>query len=68
MPTIIPDTRFTAVVLRGHLRLLAVGMRNSRFSGTDILKRAGAITGAAYKRGQYSRAIADLTNFIEGAN
>jgi len=56
-----------AIFIRGHLRLLAAGMRNSRHSGAEILDKAARITGTAYKRGQYQRAIEDLTNLINGA-
>jgi Tfp pilus assembly major pilin PilA len=56
---------FMALMLRGHLRLLDKGMKNSRMSGTKILKSAAQITGKPYKRGQYQQAIADLTAHIE---
>ena len=56
---------FTAVMLRGHLRLLDKGMKNSRMSGTAVLKHASSITGKPYKRGQYKQAMADLTAHIE---
>jgi hypothetical protein len=56
---------FMATMLRGHLRLLLAGMRNSRESGTSILRKASRITGQPYKRGQYQQAIADLTAYIE---
>ena len=56
---------FMAVMIRGHLRLLDKGMKNSRMSGTEILKKAGQITGKPYKRRQYQQAIADLTAHIE---
>ena len=56
---------FTAVMLRGHLRLLDKGMKNSRLSGIAVLKAASEITGKTYKRGQYKQAIADLTAHIE---
>lgn len=57
--------RFGAVLLRGHLKMLDAGMKNSRLSGTAILKKASELTGKKYKRGQYSIAITDLNNLIE---
>ena len=57
--------RLGAVLLRGHLKMLDVGMKNSRMSGTAILKKASELTGNKYKRGQYKAAIADLNNLIE---
>lgn len=57
--------RFSAIILRGHLRLLDAGMKNSRLSGTTILKKATALTGRSYKRGQYKQAIADLNARLE---
>lgn len=57
--------RFGAVMLRGHLKMLDAGMKNSRLSGTAILKKASELTGKKYKRGQYSIAITDLNNLIE---
>ena len=57
--------RFGAVLLRGHLKMLDAGMKNSRMSGTAILKKASELTGNKYKRGQYKAAIADLNNLIE---
>ena len=57
--------RFTAAMLRGHLKMLDAGMKNSRMSGTAILKKASELTGNKYKRGQYKAAIADLNNLIE---
>jgi len=58
-------TRFGAVVLRGHCRMLDAGMRNSRLSGTKILAKVTQLTGQKYKRGQYKAAIADLNKLIE---
>lgn len=61
------SNRFAAVMLRGHLRMLDAGMRNSRMSGTAILRKASEVTGNRYKRGQYQAAIADLTAIINAA-
>ena len=57
--------RFGAVMLRGHLKMLDAGMKNSRMSGKAILDKASELTGNKYKRGQYKAAIADLNNLIE---
>jgi hypothetical protein len=66
MTTIIDtrDARFQAIVLRAHLNLLAAGMKNSRMSGTQILKAVSKITGHVYKRGQYAIALEDLQRII----
>jgi hypothetical protein len=60
-----PDNRIVAVFLHAHLKLLALGMKNSRHSGLAILKKASAITGKPYKRGQYRLAVNDLVTFIK---
>jgi hypothetical protein len=57
--------RFGAKLLRGHLKMLDAGMKNSRMSGKEILGKASELTGNKYKRGQYAIAIADLNNLIE---
>ena len=57
--------KFGLIVLRGHLKLLAVGLKNSRLSGTEILAKVTAITGTSYKRGQYRRAIAEINELLE---
>ena len=59
------DMRLRAVILRGHLKLLAAGMYNSRFGGTQILAKASEVTGRAYKRGQYQVAVEDLNALIK---
>lgn len=60
-----PASRHTqAVFLKSHLSLMAVGMQNSRISGTDMLGKASAVTGKVYKRGQYKAAVADLKAVI----
>ncbi len=57
--------RFGAVLLRGHLKMLDAGMKNSRLSGKAILAKATELTGQSYKRGQYGAAITDLNNLIK---
>jgi hypothetical protein len=59
------DLTFQAILLKGHLKLLSLGMKNSRMSGKDLLARASAITHVEYKRGQYDLAVADLVAFIK---
>ena len=67
MTTIQPAqyARFSSIILRGHLRLLAVGLKNSQLSGTAILAKATALTGRSYKRAQYKQAIDDLNALLE---
>jgi hypothetical protein len=55
----------SAIFIKAHLKLLAKGMTNSQYSGLAILKKASAITGKPYKRGQYELALNDLINFIK---
>ncbi len=57
--------RVQAIFLKAHLKLFAKGMRHSRLSGKDILAKASAITGNAYKRGQYTIALAELEALTE---
>ena len=52
-----------ATFLISHLKLMQLGMKNSRLSGTKMLELATNITGKKYKRGQYIQAIADLAEF-----
>ncbi len=59
------DPKVQAIFLCGHLRLLILGLKNSRLSGTQILRLAGNITGKSYKRGQYRIARDDLEAFID---
>lgn len=60
-----PNVAISAIFLKAHLKMLSVGMTNSRYSGIAILKKASAITGKPYKRGQYEIALNDLINFIK---
>ena len=59
------DAVFLAIWLKPHLKLMSVGMKHSRMSGKDVLSKASAITGVAYKRGQYDLALKDLIAFIK---
>lgn len=69
MTTIIPSEvvpdRLQAVFIRGHLRCFSVGLKNSRMSGTQLLKLTSRITGRTYKRGQYKAALDDINKFLE---
>lgn len=64
IPTEVGVQRLTAVFLRGHLRLVAAGMQ-TRGRKTDLLNKAGDITGKKYKRGEYGVAADDITNWLE---
>ena len=59
------DVIFTALVLRGHMRLHLVGLKHSKLSGTKLLTRVAEVTGHTYKRGQYQAAFDDLNAIIE---
>ena len=54
------DKKVQAVFLKGHLKLMSLGMKHSKMSGKDILNAAAKITGNQYKRGQYTLALEDL--------
>ena len=58
--------KIAALFLRAHLKMLELGMKNSRLSGTQILAEASEVTGQHYKRGQYQKAIDDLNVIING--
>ena len=63
------DPKVQAIFLRAHLRLISVGMTPPRgMTKGDILRKAGNITGNAYKRGEYAQAVKDLTLFIDTQN
>lgn len=66
--TMITDTtsnRIQAIFLKGHLRLLAVGLQPPRgVRKGDILKKASAITGKNYPRTGYLDAATDLHEYI----
>ena len=71
MTTIIPSEvgfdRLQAVFLRGHLRCLAAGMKNSQLSRKDILAKASAITGKTYKNStaECTKALNDLGEMLK---
>ena len=58
--------KLAALFLRAHLKMLDLGMKNSRLSGAQILAKASEVTGQHYKRGQYQKAIDDLNVIIKG--
>ena len=56
-----------AVFIKAHLKLMAAGMTNSRFTKTQMIAKASAITGKTYGRGKIDLAIADLQSIVDGA-
>lgn len=64
IPAEVGVSRVTAVFLRGHLRLVAAGMQ-TRGRKTDLLKKAGDITGKKYKRGEYHQAAEDISAWLK---
>ncbi len=59
------NPRFLAATTRAHLRLIAAGMMPPRgVRKGDVLDKAASLTGQTYKRGEYGRAISDLTTFL----
>lgn len=57
-----------AIFLKAHLKLMAVGMTNSKMSKTAMLQKAAQITGILYKvRGidGVNAAIKDLDSIIK---
>lgn len=60
-----PGVRFQAAVLKGHCKLLAKGMKNSKMSGSKILSLCSSITGKTYKRGAYMEAVSDLQDYLD---
>lgn len=60
------SNRVQAIFLKGHLRLLAVGLQPPRgIRKGDVLKKASAITGKDYKRTAYMDAASDLQSFLD---
>tara|TARA_X000001382_G_scaffold37161_1_gene24638 strand:+ start:2471 stop:2674 length:204 start_codon:yes stop_codon:yes gene_type:complete len=60
------DPKVQAIFLKGHLKLMSLGMKNSKMSGKQMLALATNITGQNYKRGQYIKALQDLEIFTKG--
>lgn len=57
---------YRAAVIRSALRLLAQGIKPTRGATmTSTLKLAGGVTGKTYKRSEATRAMDDLTVWIE---
>lgn len=69
MTTIITNPasdRVQAVFLKAHCKMLALGMSPPRgVRKSDILAKAGNITGKSYKRGEYALAAKDLKDFLD---
>lgn len=55
------------IAVKAHLKMLSIGMKNSRMTGTQVLSMAASITGKAYKRGQYATALSDVQAIIDAA-
>ena len=60
------DPKVQAIFLKSHLKLMALGMKNSRISKTEMLAKASAITGKKYGRSKIDDAVADLQLIIDG--
>tara|TARA_E500000305_G_C3807059_1_gene136696 strand:+ start:40 stop:234 length:195 start_codon:yes stop_codon:yes gene_type:complete len=60
------NPKVQAIFLKGHLKLMSLGMKNSKMSGKQMLALATNITGQNYKRGQYIKALQDLEIFTKG--
>jgi hypothetical protein len=58
------DARVQAVFIRAHLKMMMLGMTNSRISKTQMLRKASAITGKSYTSKGIALAILDLTKII----
>ena len=57
--------RFTLILLKQHCKMMALGMCHSKISKTEMLRKAGAVTGKKYARGQHAKAAADLDELIK---
>lgn len=60
MSTVTPGLSLQAIFLKAHLKMLAAGLKNSKYSGKTLLELASRHTGKQYKRGNYIQAIRDL--------
>lgn len=60
MSTVTPGLSLQAIFLKAHLKMLAAGLKNSKYSGKTLLELASRHTGKQYKRGNYIQAIQDL--------
>lgn len=56
-----------AAFLKSHLKLMRVGMTNSRITKTQMLEKASAITGVRYTFKSIDKAIADLQQIVDAA-
>lgn len=57
--------RFVVVALKGHCKMMAAGMSHSKISKTEMLRKAGEVTGKKYKRGQHEQAAIDLDQWLK---
>jgi len=57
-------SRIQAIALKGHCKLMSLGMNHSRLTRTRALQLASQITGKTYKRGQHAIAASDLDAWI----
>jgi hypothetical protein len=55
-----PNMGAIRAFLKAHLKMMSLGMKNSRLSGRHLLEQVSLHTGKTYKRGQYDLAIRDL--------
>lgn len=69
MTTIITEPeqfeRFAVATLRGHCRLLNIGMKKKGLTKTKALKMAGNVTGKKYKMSEMDDALVDLTTWLD---
>lgn len=61
----ISNKRVQAVIIKGHCKLMALGMKHSSLNKTKVLKLAGEITEVKYKRGEHDKAVTDLEKWLE---
>ena len=54
------DMNTIRIFLKAHLKMMSLGMKNSRLSGKHLLGLASQHTNKTYKRGQYVLALRDL--------
>ena len=64
------DTVIQAIFLKGHLKLMSLGMKHSSLTQTDVLNKAAQITGKSYKKGKkgLETALKDIVELIDAAN
>lgn len=65
MPLPERSQRFAAVFLKGHAKMMSLGMTHSKLSQTAVMRQIGGIVGKTYKRGQINMALEDITNWLK---